>query len=124
MLYTKHLREDQWVRICDALPGRQGGVGRPVLDNRRFVEGVIWVGKNGGRWRCLPREYGRWNSLHKRFKRWADKGIFQMIFNTLAEDADMEWVMIDATIIRAHQCAAGAQKKRIRVPENHRKNKP
>ena len=64
----------------------------------------------GARWRSLPREYGKWGSAHKRFKRWADKGVWQMVFNTLVEDADMEWVMIDATIIRAHQHAAGAKK--------------
>ena len=71
---------------------------------------MIWVGRNGGRWRSLPAEYGKWGSVHKRFKRWADKGVWQMVFNKLVEDADMEWVMIDATIIRAHQHASGAKK--------------
>jgi transposase len=110
MFYAKHLREDQFERIECVLPGFSGTVGRPVDDNRRFVEGVIWVGRNGGRWRSLPGEYGKWGSVHKRFKRWADKGVWQMIFNTLVEDADMEWVMIDSTIVRAHQHAAGAKK--------------
>lgn len=109
MDYPRHLRPDQWERIAGALPGNEGSVGRPVEDNRRFIEGVIWVGRNGGRWRSLPKEYGKWSSVHKRFKRWADSGIWQMIFNTLVEDADMEWVMIDSTIIRAHQHAAGAK---------------
>lgn len=110
MTYGVHLREDQWERIKESLPGKEGDVGVTAQDNRRFVEGVIWVGRNGGRWRSLPPEYGKWGSVHKRFKRWADKGIWQMIFNMLVEDADMEWVMIDATIIRAHQHAAGAKK--------------
>lgn len=110
MTYAKHLREDQWERISGSLPGKEGDVGVTAHDNRRFVEGVIWVGRNGGRWRSLPQEYGKWSSVHKRFKRWADKGIWQMIFNTLAKDADMEWVMIDSTIVRAHQHAAGAKK--------------
>lgn len=110
MSYIKHLREDQFKRIESALPGFSGCVGRPVDDNRRFVEGVIWIGRNGGRWRSLPREYGKWSSVHKRFKRWADKGVWQMISNTLVNDADMEWVMIDSTIVRAHQHAAGAKK--------------
>ena len=108
-MYHTHLREDQWERISGALSGREGCVGRPVSDNRKFVEAVIWIGKNGGRWRCLPKEYGKWSGVHKRFKRWSDKGIWQMIFNTLVEDADMEWVMIDSTIIRAHQHSAGAK---------------
>jgi putative transposase len=110
MSYTKHLREDQFNRIAAALPGYTGRVGRPVEDNRRFVEAVVWMGRNGGRWRSLPAEYGKWSSAHKRFKRWADAGIWQMIFNTLVEDADMEWVMIDSTIVRAHQHATGAKK--------------
>ena len=110
MPYTKHLREDQFNRIAPAFPGYTGRVGRPVQDNRRFVEAVVWMGRNGGRWRSLPLEYGKWSSVHKRFKRWADAGVWQMIFNTLVEDADMEWVMIDSTIVRAHPPAAGAKK--------------
>jgi transposase len=78
--------------------------------NRRFVEGVNVAGRNRGRWRALPGEYGKWSSVHKRFKRWADEGVWQMIFNTLVEDTDMEWVMIDSTIVRVHQHAAGAKK--------------
>ena len=60
MSYMKYLRDDQWDRIAGSLPGFSGTVGRPVEDNRRFVEGVIWVGRNGGRWRSLPRDYGKW----------------------------------------------------------------
>jgi transposase len=109
MKYQCLLREDQWKRKNDSLPGKASDPGRTGDDNRRFVEGVIWIGRNGGRWRSLPKEYGNWSGVHKRFKRWADKGVWQMIFNTLAEDADMEWVMIDSTIIRAHQHSAGAK---------------
>jgi transposase len=109
MSYDHHLRSDQWSRIEPALPGKSGDPGRTGEDNRRFIEGVIWVGRNGGRWRSLPAVYGKWSTVHKRFKRWADKGVWQMIFNTLAQDADLEWVMIDSTIIRAHQHAAGAK---------------
>lgn len=110
MNYVKHLREDQWGHIEESLPGKRSDPGRTCEDNRRFVEGVIWVRRNGGRWRSLPAEYGKWSSVHKRFKRWAGKGVWQMIFHTLATDADMEWVMIDSTIVRAHQHAAGAKK--------------
>ncbi len=108
MGYEIHLRDDQWERIRDSLPGKEGDRGC-TADNRRFIEAVMWIGRNGARWRSLPSEYGKWSSVHKRFKRWADKGIWQMIFNTLVKDADMEWVMIDSTIIRAHQHGAGAK---------------
>ncbi len=106
-MYTLH--DHQWDRIKGSLPGKVGDPGRSGSDNRQFVEAVIWVGRNGGRWRCLPHHYGKWYSIHKRFKRWADKGVWQMIFNTLAVDKDTEWLMIDSTIIRAHQHAAGAK---------------
>lgn len=109
MSYPKHLREEQWELIQEALPGKRGDPGRSGEDNRRFVEAVVWIGKNGAKWRSLPAAYGRWYSVHKRFKRWADQGVWQMIFNTLALSADTEWLMMDSTIIRAHQCAAGAK---------------
>ncbi len=80
------------------------------MDNRLFVEAVYWVGRNGERWRALPEKYGKWYTVDKRFIRWARKGVWQMVFNTLAVNADTEWLMIDSTIVRAHQCAAGAKK--------------
>jgi len=107
-MYKKHLREDQWQAISHALPG-DGGIGRPANDNRRFVESIIWVAKNGAKWRSLPREYGNWNTAHRRFRRWSKMGIWQMIFNSLVKDSDLEWLMIDSTIIRAHQHSAGAK---------------
>jgi transposase len=109
MSYIKHLQDGQWDLIKDALPGKEGDIGRSAQDNRQFVEAVIWIGKNGAKWRSLPKAYGKWYSVHKRFKRWADRGVWQIIFNTLAVSADTEWLMMDATIIRAHQCAAGAK---------------
>jgi transposase len=109
MLYD--LREDQWERIKDILPGKAGDRGRTGYDNRSFIRAVMWVARTGSPWRALPKEYDNWSSVHKRFMRWAKAGVWQMIFNTLAVDADNAWVMIDSTIIRAHQHAAGALKK-------------
>ena len=103
------LRDDQWKRITEALPGKSGDPGRSGEDNRKFVEAVMWIGRNGARWRSLPSEYGKWSTVHKRFMRWSKKGIWQMLFNTLAVDADTEWLMIDSSIVRAHQHAAGAK---------------
>lgn len=103
------LNDSQWNKIKDILPGKQSDPGRTGADNRRFVEAIMWVGRNGARWRALPAQYGNWNSVHRRFRRWSKKGIWQMMFNTLAVSADTEWLMIDSTIIRAHQHAAGAK---------------
>ena len=105
------LRDDQWDRIKDALPGKETDPGRTGADNRLFIDAVMWVARTGAPWRDLPPEYGKWSNVHKRFMRWAKKGTWQMIFNTLAVDADTEWLMIDSTIVRAHQHAAGAAKK-------------
>ncbi len=105
------LRDDQWEKIKDFLPGKKGDPGRTAGDNRKFISAVMWVARNGAAWRALPPEYGKWPNVHKRFMRWAKAGIWQMIFNTLAADADTEWIMIDSTMIRAHQHAAGARKK-------------
>lgn len=103
------LNDSQWNKIKDALPGKAGDPGRSGVDNRRFIEAVMWVARNGARWRALPAEYGHWNTVHRRFRRWSRNGVWQMIFNTLAVSADTEWLMIDSTIVRAHQHAAGAK---------------
>ena len=109
MLYD--LRDDQWDVIKDSLPGKVGDRGRSGEDNRAFIRALMWIGRTGAPWRALPPEYGKWSTIHKRFMRWAKAGIWQMIFNSLAIDQDNEWIMLDSTIIRAHQHAAGAKKK-------------
>lgn len=103
------LRDDQWERIKATLPGKPADPGRSGENNRKFIEAVMWIGRNGARWRSLPPEYGKWSTVHKRFMRWSRKGAWQMIFNALAVNADTEWLMIDSTIVRAHQHAAGAK---------------
>ncbi|MEZ7195320.1 IS5 family transposase [Pseudodesulfovibrio karagichevae] len=103
------LRDDQWDKIKDSLPGKKSDSGRTAQDNRLFVDAVLWIGKTGAPWRDLPASYGKWSSVHKRFIRWSKKGLWQMVFNTLAVDADTEWLMIDSSIVRAHQHSAGGK---------------
>src|ERR1700739_1651235 len=110
------LRDDQWNRIKDILPGREGHVGGTAADNRLFVEGVLYRFRTGMPWRDLPVRFGHWKSTHQRFSRWAKSGVFERIFQRLGSDADNEYMMIDATIVRAHQHSAGAQKKVARKP--------
>jgi transposase len=104
------LRDDQWDRIKDFLPGREGHVGATAADNRLFVEAVLYRYRAGILWRDLPAVRG-WKIVHQRFSRWAKNGVFARIFNMLASDHDNEYMMIDATIVRAHQHSAGARKK-------------
>jgi transposase len=105
------LRNDQWDRIKDLLPGREGTVGVTAKDNRLFVEAVLYRYRTGIPWRDLPKRFGDFRVVHTRFSRWAKSGVWERVFKHLALDADNEYAMIDATIVRAHQHSAGAQKK-------------
>ena len=106
------LRDDQWERIKDLLPGKPGDAGVTARDNRRFVEAVVYRYRAGIPWRDLPERFGDWKNTHRRFSRWAKSGVWERIFQHLAADADNEYAMIDSTIVRAHQHSAGAPKKR------------
>jgi transposase len=106
------LRDDQWERIKDWLPGREGHVGRTAKDNRLFVEAVLYRYRAGIPWRDLPERFGDFRVIHTRHSRWSKSGVWQRIFQALAADADNEYAMIDSTIVRAHQHSAGAKKGR------------
>lgn len=92
------------------LPGREGTVGVTAADNRLFVEAMLYHYRSGMPSRDLPDRFGNWKNVHRRFSRWAKSGIWQRIFGALAVDADDEYAMVDGTIVRAHQHAAGAKK--------------
>lgn len=114
MIRRYGLRDDQWERLRDLLPGRKETVGVTAKDNRLFVEAVLYRYRAGIAWRDLPERFGDWKNVHRRFSRWAERGIWNNIFTHLAADADNEYAMIDSTIVRAHQHSAGASQKKIR----------
>jgi transposase len=105
------LRDDQWERIKDFLPGREGHVGGTAADNRLFIEAVLYRYRAGIPWRDLPERFGDWKNTHTRFRAWCESGVFERIFKALAEDCDNEYMSLDSTIVRAHQHSAGARKK-------------
>lgn len=107
------LRDDQWERIKDLLPGKLGDVGVTARDNRLFVEAVLYRYRAGIPWRDLPERFGDFRVVHTRFSRWSKKGIWQKVFEVLCADSDNEYQMIDATIVRAHQHSAGAKKGEV-----------
>ena len=104
------LTDAQWELIEDLLPGRAGHVGRPASDNRLFVDAVLYRYRAGIAWRDLPERFGDFRVIHLRHSRWSRSGVWQRVFEALAQDADNEWGMIDSTIVRAHQHSAGAKK--------------
>ena len=109
MVKRNGLRDDQWQRIEHLLPGRKQTVGVTAKDNRLFVEAVLYRYRAGIPWRDLPERFGDWNNIACRHHRWSESGVWERVFTYLAEDADNEYAMIDSTIIRAHQHAAGAK---------------
>ncbi len=111
----RELRDDQWLRIKELLPGKKSDAGRTARDNRKFVDAVLWVARTGCHWRELPSSFGNWNSVFQRYNRWPKNDVWESLFKALADGPDFEYVMMDATILgssprtKAHQHSAGAK---------------
>ncbi|HDO52788.1 MAG TPA: IS5 family transposase [Rhizobiales bacterium] len=103
------ITDRSWALIESLLPGTNRDRGVTAKDNRLFLEAVLWKVRVGGPWRDLPLGFGEWNSIFRRFRRWAQRGVFQRIFEAASGDPDFEYVLIDGTIISAHQKASGAK---------------
>jgi transposase len=103
------LSDEQWRKICGLIIGRPDQRGSTGRNNRMFVEGVLWIVRTGSPWRDLPEAFGEWNSVFRRFSRWSAKEVWQRIFAALSDDPDFEYLIIDSTIVRAHQHASGGK---------------
>lgn len=103
------LRDDQWERIEQLLPGKPSDVGVTARDNRLFVEAVLYRYRAGIPWRDLPDRFGAFRVIHTRHMRWSRKGIWELVFKALSEGAGKEYARGDSTIVRAHQHSAGAK---------------
>jgi transposase len=110
------LRDDQWRRIEPLLHGKASDRGVTAKDNRLFVEAILWIARTGAPWRDLPDAFGRWHTAYMRYNRWCKKGVWQQIFDTLADDPDLEQLMIDGSIVRVHQQGAAKKPLRTRKP--------
>jgi transposase len=100
------LNDAAWGRMAPLIIGRPDQKGSTGRDNRMFVEGVLWIVRTGSPWRDLPEAFGDWNSVFRRFSRWSIKGVWWRIF---------EYLIVDSTIVRAHQHAAGAKKGGLKI---------
>ena len=104
------LTDEQWARIAPLMPGGCKGKRGPRSNNRRFMEAVFWMARSGSRWKDLPERFSKLSTVKQRYYDWVERGVFAEIFQALSGEADMEWLMVDSTIVRAHQHAAGARK--------------
>jgi putative transposase len=109
------LSDADWERISGLIIGRPDQRGSTGRDNRMFVEGVLWIARTGSPWRDLPEAFGEWNSVFRRFSRWSQKGVWRRVFEALSDDPDFEYLIVDSTIVRAHQHAAGAKKGGLKL---------
>jgi transposase len=101
-LSRRTLTDWQWARIAPLVPGKPGDRGRRGVDNRLFVDAVLWLARTASPWRDLPPELGHWKSVYTRFRRWSRAGVWENLFNALKEDPDFEYVLVDATISKVH----------------------
>lgn len=116
------LSDGQWERLSPHIIGDERTRGSSGRDNRMFVEAVLWIVRTGSPWRDLPDVFGSWNSMFRRFSRWSRKGIWWRIFAAMSDGEpanaigprewanDFEYLIVDSTIIRAHQHASGAKR--------------
>lgn len=108
-MYRYAISDRDFARIEPLLPGQPGKPGRNATNNRLFIDAVLWIARTGAPWRDLPGRFGKANTAYKRFRRWGKQGIWQQIHYAL-QDPDLEWLLIDSSVIRAHQHAAGQKK--------------
>jgi transposase len=114
---TYQLSDAQYAKIQDLLP-KNGKPGGQWKDHRLMIDGILWALSDGGRWRNLPDRFGPWQSVYDRFRNWCRRGLWDRILRHLqarkmnSGDIDWELFAIDGTVVRAHQSAAGAAKKK------------
>ena len=115
MRHRYALTDEQYERLAPLLSGKPGDAGRTASDNRLFLDAVLWIMRTGAPWADLPERFGNYYSVYQRFNRWARRGLWEAIFEAV-QDPDLEWLMLDSTVARAHhrcamhQHAAGAKK--------------
>ena len=103
------LTHAQWERMEYLCLGKPPDPGRTGGDNRLFVEAVLWIARTGSPWRDLPLLFGKWNTVFKRFRDWVKAGVFKRLFDAVSDDPDMEYAMVDATIVKVHRHGQGAK---------------
>ena len=122
MEFQRRIPDRAWAKIYEYLQGFLRNREIYCKDEnscRKFVEGVMWMARSGAQWRLLPNEYGRLHTVYLRFADWSDKGIWYKMLYYFQQDPDMEYIMVDSTILRAHACSASKKtSKKTKVWED------
>ncbi|WP_189622647.1 IS5 family transposase, partial [Novosphingobium colocasiae] len=103
------LTDAQWSKIEPHCLGKPTDPGRSGRNNRLFLEAVLWIVRTGSPWRDLPALFGNWSTAFRRFRDWREADVFKRIFDALSGEADMEYAMVDATIVKVHRHGQGAK---------------
>ena len=103
------LTDAQWAEMEPHCLGKKGDPGRTGGGNRLFVEAVLWIARTGSAWRDLPPLFGKWNSVFRRFRDWVRADVFQRLFDAVSGDPDLEYAMVDGTIVKVHRHGQGAK---------------
>ena len=103
------LTDAQWAKIEPWCLGKRADPGRSGRNNRLFMEAVLWIVRTGSPWRDLPERFGNWSTAFRRFSDWRNADVFKRIFTALTDEPDMEYAMVDATIVKVHRHGQGAK---------------
>ena len=115
---TVTISDKQWLKIVRFLRSCPGLYVAEEAKCRRSMEGVLWIARSGAQWRLLPETYGTWNSIFKRFARWCDNGIWDRMHQHLADEPNMEYLIVDSTVIRPTLVLLGPRRT---VTKRHRR---
>lgn len=103
------LMDAQWAKMKQHCLGKATDPGRTGMDGRLFLEAVLWIARTGSPWRDLPARFGNWNTVFTRYRYWVKDDIFKRIFDAVLDDPDIEYAMIDGTIVKIHRHGQGAE---------------
>ncbi|WP_373855753.1 IS5 family transposase [Acidisphaera rubrifaciens] len=105
------LTDEEWGFFKPFLTENRSRGGRPPADHRRVLDAILWITRTGATWRDLPSERGNWNSVFRQYRRWTEAAVWDVMLAALVESeaSDNTLQMIDSTIVRAHQHAAGGR---------------
>src|SRR5437016_819494 len=98
----EYINEAAWSKLFNFLKSLKKIYIMSEARCKRFIESIYWMSRTGAQWRELPEYYGQWNSVFQRFNEWSKKNIWNELLEYCVQDPDLENIMIDATIVRAH----------------------